>query len=114
MAQGTGERASTRQWMGLAVLVLPCVLASMDMSVMFVTLPSLSAGIRPSSSQLLWIMDSYGFLLVGLLVTMGTLGDRVGRRRVLLTGAAAFGLASALAAFSTGPEYDRPRWPTLR
>lgn len=76
MSQGTGERASTRQWMGLAVLVLPCVLASMDLSVRFVALPSLSADIRPSSSQLLWIMDSYGFLLAGLLVTMGTVGGR--------------------------------------
>ncbi|WP_424863748.1 MFS transporter [Streptomyces sp. MMS24-I29] len=103
MTQGS-KRAGTRQWTGLAVLVLPCVLASMDMSVMFVTLPSLSADLQPSSSQLLWIMDSYGFLLAGLLITMGTLGDRIGRRRVLLTGAAAFGLASVLAAYSTGPE----------
>ncbi|MFE1408411.1 MFS transporter [Streptomyces sp. NPDC058770] len=90
--------------MGLAVLVLPCILASMDMSVMFVTLPSLSADLQPSSSQQLWITDSYGFLLAGLLITMGTLGDRIGRRRVLLTGAAAFGLASVLAAYSTSPE----------
>lgn len=98
------ERAGTRQWAGLAVLVLPCVLASMDMSVMFVTLPSLTADLRPSGSQLLWIMDAYGFLLAGLLITMGTLGDRIGRRRVLLTGAAAFGLASALAAWASSPE----------
>ncbi|MFD9427017.1 MULTISPECIES: MFS transporter [unclassified Streptomyces] len=97
-------KAGTRQWIGLAVLVLPCVLASMDMSVMFVTLPSLTADLHPSSAELLWIMDSYGFLLAGLLITMGTLGDRIGRRRVLLIGAAAFGLASILAACSTGPE----------
>ncbi|MFF0446626.1 MFS transporter [Streptomyces sp. NPDC004609] len=97
------KKADTRQWIGLAVLVLPCVLASMDMSIMFVTLPSLTADLQPSGSQLLWIMDSYGFLLAGLLITMGTLGDRIGRRRVLLTGAAAFGLASVLAAYSTGP-----------
>ncbi|MEU3217615.1 MFS transporter [Streptomyces sp. NPDC006971] len=103
MTQGN-KKAGTRQWIGLAVLVLPCILASMDMSVMFVTLPSLSADLRPSSSQQLWIMDSYGFLLAGLLITMGTLGDRIGRRRVLLTGAAAFGLASVLAAYSTSPE----------
>ncbi|MCX4850335.1 MFS transporter [Streptomyces sp. NBC_00893] len=103
MTQGS-KRANTRQWIGLAVLVLPCVLASMDMSVMFVTLPSLSADLRPSSSQVLWIMDSYGFLLAGLLITMGTLGDRIGRRRVLLAAAAAFGLASVLAACSANPE----------
>ncbi|WP_385620334.1 MFS transporter [Streptomyces sp. P8-A8] len=98
------ERAGTRQWTGLAVLVLPCVLASMDMSVMFVTLPSLTVDLRPSGSELLWIMDAYGFLLAGLLITMGTLGDRIGRRRVLLTGAAAFGLASTLAAWASSPE----------
>ncbi|KZB88366.1 MFS transporter [Amycolatopsis regifaucium] len=98
------KRAGTRQWVGLAVLVLPCVLASMDLSVMFVTLPSLTADLQPSSSELLWIMDVYGFLLAGLMITMGTLGDRVGRRRVLLTGAAAFGIASVLAACTSSPE----------
>ncbi|MGW5641581.1 MFS transporter [Saccharopolyspora sp. NPDC003752] len=98
------KRAGARQWVGLAVLVLPCVLASMDLSVMFVALPSLTADLQPSSSELLWIMDAYGFLLAGLLITMGTLGDRFGRRRVLLTGAAAFGLASALAAYASSPE----------
>ncbi|MEV4181930.1 MFS transporter [Streptosporangium canum] len=95
------RRAGAREWVGLAVLVLPCVLASMDMSVMFVALPSLTADLKPSSSELLWIMDVYGFLLAGLLITMGTLGDRIGRRRVLLAGAAAFGAASILAAYST-------------
>ncbi|WP_433346929.1 MFS transporter [Microtetraspora malaysiensis] len=93
--------AGFREWVGLAVLVLPCVLASMDMSVMFVALPSLTADLKPSSSELLWIMDAYGFLLAGLLITMGTLGDRIGRRRVLLAGAVAFGAASVLAAYST-------------
>ncbi|MFI6920451.1 MFS transporter [Nonomuraea spiralis] len=97
-------RAGRRQWAGLAVLVLPCVLVSMDMSIMFTTLPTLTADLRPSSSELLWIMDGYGFMLAGLLITMGTLGDRFGRRRVLLGGAVAFGLASALAAFSTTPQ----------
>ncbi|GAA3187115.1 MULTISPECIES: MFS transporter [Streptomyces] len=96
-------RAGAREWAGLAVLVLPCLLASMDMSVMFITLPSLAADLGPSGSEQLWIMDSYGFLLAGLLITMGTLGDRFGRRRVLLAGAAAFGVASVLAAFSTSP-----------
>ncbi|MFE7530518.1 MFS transporter [Kitasatospora sp. NPDC057542] len=96
-------RAGSREWVGLAVLVLPCLLASMDMSVMFITLPSLAADLGPSGSEQLWIMDSYGFLLAGLLITMGTLGDRFGRRRVLLAGAAAFGVASVLAACSTSP-----------
>ncbi|MFE4977464.1 MFS transporter [Kitasatospora sp. NPDC056651] len=96
-------RAGRREWVGLAVLVLPCLLASMDMSVMFITLPSLAADLGPSGSEQLWIMDSYGFLLAGLLITMGTLGDRFGRRRVLLAGAAAFGVTSVLAACSTSP-----------
>ncbi|MBN9746465.1 MFS transporter [Amycolatopsis sp. A1MSW2902] len=96
-------KAGPREWAGLAVLLLPCVLASMGMSVMFVAMPSLTADLEPSGSQLLWIMDSYGFLLAGLLITMGTLGDRIGRRRLLLAGAAAFGGASILAAFAATP-----------
>ncbi|MFJ6617716.1 MFS transporter [Kitasatospora sp. NPDC091335] len=100
---GEETRAGSREWVGLAVLVLPCVLASMDMAVMFITLPSLAADLGPSSSEQLWIMDAYGFLLAGLLITMGTLGDRFGRRRVLLTGAAAFGVASVLAACASSP-----------
>ncbi|MEU9687597.1 MFS transporter [Amycolatopsis japonica] len=95
------KRAGAREWIGLAVLVLPCVLASMDMSVMFVALPSLTADLQPTSAEQLWIMDAYGFLLAGMLITMGTLGDRIGRRRLLLAGAAAFGAASVLAAYST-------------
>ncbi|WP_116202857.1 MFS transporter [Amycolatopsis circi] len=99
----TSAKAGPREWIGLAVLLLPCVLASMDMSVMFVAMPSLTADLEPSNSQLLWIMDSYGFLLAGLLITMGTLGDRIGRRRLLLAGAAAFGGASIVAAFAATP-----------
>jgi MFS transporter, DHA2 family, multidrug resistance protein len=97
----TARRAGRAEWAGLGVLVLPCLLVSMDMSVLSFALPFLSADLDPDSSQLLWIMDVYGFLLAGLLVTMGTLGDRIGRRRLLLIGAAAFGLSSILAAYST-------------
>ncbi|MFI6586186.1 MFS transporter [Embleya sp. NPDC050493] len=99
----TRNKAGTKEWAGLAVLVLSCVLVSMDMSVLFVALPFLTADLEPSSSELLWIMDAYGFLLAGLLITMGTLGDRIGRRRLLLTGALGFGVASVLAAVSTSP-----------
>jgi DHA2 family multidrug resistance protein-like MFS transporter len=73
----------------------------MDLTVLELAVPSLSADLQPTSSQLLWIMDIYGFMLAGFLVTMGTLGDRIGRRRLLLIGAAAFGVTSVLAAFST-------------
>jgi MFS transporter, DHA2 family, multidrug resistance protein len=99
----TTPRAGRREWVGLAVIALPCVLYSMDLTVLFLAVPHLSAALRPSSAELLWITDIYGFLLAGLLVTMGTLGDRIGRRRLLLLGAAAFGLASLLAAYSTSP-----------
>src|SRR5438094_3503365 len=93
-------QAGRREWIGLAVIALPCLLYSMDLTVLNLALPRLSAELRPSSSELLWIVDIYGFLVAGMLVTMGTLGDRIGRRRLLLMGAAAFGVASVLAAFS--------------
>jgi MFS transporter, DHA2 family, multidrug resistance protein len=102
MIAGDAPRAGRREWVGLAVLALPCMLYSMDLTVLNLALPSLSADLRPSSSQQLWIVDIYGFLVAGSLITMGTLGDRIGRRRLLLIGATAFGIASVIAAFSTG------------
>lgn len=100
-ASAVARRATRRDWIGLAVIALPCLLYSMDLTVLNLAVPHLSANLRPSSSQMLWIVDIYGFLLAGALITMGTLGDRIGRRRLLLIGAAAFGSASVLAAFST-------------
>ncbi len=97
----TTMRAGRREWIGLAVLALPCLLYSMDLTVLNLAVPQLSADLRPTSTQLLWIVDIYGFVLAGSLVTMGTLGDRIGRRRLLLIGAASFGVASVLSAFST-------------
>lgn len=97
-------KAGRREWIGLAVIALPCLLYSMDLTVLNLAVPHLSADLRPSSSQLLWIVDIYGFLIAGSLITMGTLGDRIGRRRLLLTGAAVFGIASVLTAFSTSAE----------
>ncbi|GAA1140024.1 MFS transporter [Ornithinicoccus hortensis] len=93
-----------RRWTGLAVLVLPVLLISIDMSVLGFAVPALSEDLAPSSSQLLWIIDIYSFLLAGLLVLMGNVGDRIGRRRLLMIGAGAFGAASVLAAVSTSPE----------
>ena len=92
--------AGRREWIGLGVLALPCLLYSMDLTVLNLAVPALSRDLAPSSTQLLWIVDIYGFLLAGLLIPMGTLGDRIGRRRLLLIGAAVFGAASVLAAFS--------------
>lgn len=96
----TAPRAGRREWLGLAVLLLPTLLIVMDLTVLHLAVPHLSADLRPSSTELLWIVDIYGFLIAGSLITMGTLGDRIGRRRLLLIGAGAFGLASILAAFS--------------
>src|ERR687891_1233201 len=97
-------RAGRREWIGLAVIALPCMLYSMDLTVLNLAVPALTQDLQPSSTQLLWILDIYGFLVAGSLITMGTLGDRIGRRRLLLIGAAAFGAASIVAAASTSPE----------
>src|SRR5687768_15511996 len=76
----------------------------MDLTVLHLAVPALSADLQPTSAQLLWIIDIYGFMVAGSLITMGTLGDRIGRRRLLMIGAAAFGLVSLLAAFSVSAE----------
>jgi DHA2 family multidrug resistance protein-like MFS transporter len=94
-------RAGRKEWTGLAVIALPCMLYSMDLTVLNLAVPSISAELAPSSAELLWIVDIYGFLVAGSLITMGTLGDRIGRRKLLLIGAAVFGTASVLASFST-------------
>ncbi|MFD9941737.1 MFS transporter [Nonomuraea sp. NPDC059023] len=99
----TATKAGRREWIGLAVLALTSLLVSIDVFVMLLALPHLAADLGASSTQQLWITDIYGFVLAGFLVTMGTLGDRIGRRRLLLIGAAAFGLASVAAAYSTSP-----------
>jgi len=98
------SRATRREWIGLAVIALPCLLYSMDLTVLNLAVPALSADLRPTAAQLLWIVDVYGFLVAGALMTMGTLGDRIGRRRLLLVGAAFFGVASVLAAFAPSAE----------
>ncbi|MDX3926120.1 MAG: MFS transporter [Shinella sp.] len=92
------QLAGRREWVGLCVLSIACLIYSMDLSVLFLAMPAIVADLDPSAAELLWINDIYGFMVAGFLVTMGTLGDRIGRRRVLLIGAFAFGLASALAA----------------
>ena len=97
-------RAGRREWIGLAVLALACLLYVMDLTVLHLAVPQISADLEPTSAQLLWIIDIYGFLVAGSLVTMGTLGDRIGRRRLLMIGASAFGAVSLLAAFSTSAE----------
>lgn len=97
-------RAGRREWLGLATLCLPVLLVSMDVSILFFAAPDIARHLKPDATQLLWIFDAYGFVLAGLLLTMGALGDRIGRRRLLLIGAVLFGAASALAAWSASPE----------
>ncbi|GAA2631235.1 MFS transporter [Actinomadura fulvescens] len=88
--------AGARQWLGLAVLLLPTMLLTADLGVLWLATPDLTADLRPSGTELLWITDVYGFLTAGFLVVMGTLGDRVGRRRLLLAGAALYLLVEFL------------------
>ncbi len=104
MTAGSGvARAGRREWAGLAVLAVPCLLYALDLTVLNLAIPAISESLQPSSVELLWIVDIYGFVLAGSLLTMGTLGDRIGRRRLLLTGAAGFAAASVLAAYSASP-----------
>ena len=95
-----GPRAGRREWTGLAVLALPAFVIALDFSVLNLAVPVISRELMPTGTELLWIVDIYGFILAGFLVTIGTLGDRIGRRRLLMLGAAGFGLASAAAAYS--------------
>lgn len=96
--------ATARTWCGLLVLLLPALLVSMDISVLFVAAPRMAEELRPTSTEWLWAMDIYGFVMAGLLISMGSLGDRIGRRRLLLVGAATFGVASAALAYAPSPE----------
>ncbi len=95
------RRAGAREWIGLALLALPTILLGLDLTLLHLALPALSVDLRAASAQALWIVDAYGFMIAGFLITMGTLGDRIGRRKLLMVGAAAFGVASLMAAYST-------------
>lgn len=97
-------RAGRREWAALGILALPTMVLSMDLTVLHLAAPSMSADLAPSGTQLLWILDVYGFLMAGFLLVMGPLGDRIGRRRLLLIGAVAFTAASLLAAYASSPE----------
>jgi MFS transporter, DHA2 family, multidrug resistance protein len=101
MQPTTHSPAGRKEWLGFAVLALPTLLVSMDMTILYLATPSLSAALQPSGAELLWISDIYGFVIAGALIPMGAIGDRIGRRRLLLIGSVFFGLASILAAFST-------------
>ena len=97
-------RAGPREWLALGVLMLPVLLTSIDNTVLSFALPQVSVALRPTGEQMLWLVDIYPLMLAGLLVAMGTLGDRIGRRKLLLIGAVGFGIASVCAAFSPTAE----------
>ena len=104
MDTGTTEpRAGLREWAGLAVLAIAVMMITFDMFVLLLALPGLTADLHPTAVEQLWIIDVYGFLVAGFLITMGTLGDRIGRRKLLMIGAACFAIASLLSAFATSP-----------
>ncbi len=96
----TAAKATIREWLGLGILGLTSLVVAIDLFVMLLALPTITATLHASATQTLWITDAYGFLLAGFLVTMGTLGDRIGRRKVLMIGSAAFALSSVLVAFA--------------
>lgn len=104
MVATTTRQAGPHQWAGLALLALPTVLLGLDVTVLYLVLPSMAEALDPSATQTLWIMDAYGFLIAGFLITMGTLGDRIGRRRLLMIGMTAFALTSIFAAFAPSAE----------
>ncbi|MFI5985443.1 MFS transporter [Streptomyces sp. NPDC051555] len=104
MTNPAARLAGRREWIAFTVLLLPLLLVSMDVSVLYFAIPSITQELDPTATQQLWIFDSYAFALAGLLITMGSLGDRIGRRKLLLIGAAAFGLASVCAAYATSAE----------
>ncbi|MFF0772372.1 MFS transporter [Nonomuraea wenchangensis] len=104
MTQMNPPIAGRREWLGLVVLTLPVILLSNSITILFLAVPWITEGLKPGASELLWIMDIYTFVLAGLLIPMGALGDRIGRRRVLLGGAVLFGIGSAAAAYASSPE----------
>ncbi|MEJ1087728.1 MFS transporter [Microbacterium sp. Mu-80] len=95
-----GPRVGIRGWAALAVLMLPVLLVSVDNTVLSFALPEISLALAPTGAEQLWIIDAYSLVLAGLLVTMGVLGDRFGRRRMLFIGATGFATVSVLAAFA--------------
>jgi MFS transporter, DHA2 family, multidrug resistance protein len=94
MTEAIENRAGRREWVALGVLALPLLLVSMDVSILYFAVPEISRDLHASATQQLWIFDVYGFVLAGLLITMGAVADRIGPRRLLLIGAAAFSLTS--------------------
>ncbi|WP_328337479.1 MFS transporter [Streptomyces violaceus] len=103
-AEATEAVKRPGRWLALGVLVLAVLLVAVDATVLGLATPYISEDLKPSGTQLLWIGDVYSFVIAGLLVSMGSLGDRIGRKRILLIGATAFGAISVFNAYATTPE----------
>jgi DHA2 family multidrug resistance protein-like MFS transporter len=101
MSNSIAMKATSKEWIGLIIIALPCIVYAMDLTVLNLAIPRISEDLKPKSSELLWIIDIYGFMVAGMLITMGTLGDKIGRRKLLMIGAAFFTVTSVIAAFST-------------
>lgn len=91
---------ASKRWSGLGVLMLPVLLVTVDNTVLGFALPKIAEALRPTASQQLWMIDAYSLVLAGLLVSMGSLGDRVGHRKLLLVGSLGFAVVSVLTAYS--------------
>lgn len=98
------KKATKKEWVGLAILALPCLIYSMDLTALNLAIPQITRDLQPTGTQLLWIVDIYGFFVAGILITIGIVGDRYGRRKTLLWGAVAFGLSSIFASTVRTPE----------
>ena len=105
ISEATHRGARSTRWLGLSVLMLPVLLVTIDNTVLGFALPKIAEALRPTASQQLWMIDAYSLVLAGLLVSMGSLGDRVGHRKLLLVGSLGFAIVSVLTAYSeTAPQ----------
>ncbi|KNH27978.1 MFS transporter [Pseudomonas syringae] len=100
ISEATHRGARSKRWLGLSVLMLPVLLVTVDNTVLGFALPKIAEALRPSASQQLWMIDAYSLVLAGLLVSMGSLGDRIGHRKLLLVGSLGFAIVSVLTAYS--------------
>ncbi len=103
MASWTPQRIQSRRWATLAVLCLSLLVVVVDNTIVNVAVPTLVRHLHASTTSLQWVVDAYTLAMAGLLLTLGSLGDRIGRHRTLAGGLLVFGLGSALAATSTSP-----------
>ncbi|CAL9607776.1 MFS transporter [Streptomyces sp. Tu 3180] len=102
--RGRTAGAGANRWVVLVVLCVSLLLVAVDATVLHVAVPAVTEDLRPGAVELLWIVDAYPLVCASLLILFGTLGDRIGRRRVLLLGYALFGVASGAAAFADSPQ----------